>query len=85
MNEPFLPPLVSCVCPEEVYSLIAGKEAAAMRLGAIEIILIVILALVLVGGGVMVEMTGRWLIKNMKSIKTDGQDDDEQEDAGKKA
>ncbi len=43
-----------------------------MNIGTIEIILIAILALVLFGGSMMVDVVGRMLIKNMKEIKIDG-------------
>ena len=43
-----------------------------MNIGTIEIVLIAILALVLFGGSIMVDVVGRMLIKNMKEIKVDG-------------
>ena len=43
-----------------------------MNIGTLEIVLIVILAVVLFGGSVMVDVVGRMLIKNMKEIKIDG-------------
>ena len=48
-----------------------------MNIGTIEIILIAILALVLFGGSMMVDVVGRMLIKNMKEIKVDGKTEDE--------
>ena len=43
-----------------------------MNIGTIEIVLIAILALVLFGGSIMVDVVGRMLIRNMKEIKVDG-------------
>ena len=56
------------------------KEGMAMNIGTIEIILIAILALVLFGGSMMVDVVGRMLIKNMKEIKIDGKTEDKDKD-----
>lgn len=48
-----------------------------MNIETIEIVLMAILAIVLFGGSMMVDVVGRMLIKNMKEIKTDGKAEDE--------
>ena len=57
-----------------------------MNIGTVEIVLIVILAVVLFGGSMMVDLVGRMLIKNMKEIKADGKAEDEriQQNSGEK-
>ena len=60
-----------------------------MNMGTTEIVLLVILAFVLFGGSMMVDVVGRMLIKNMKEIRTDGKEDgdgpDGQDENGNKA
>ena len=51
-----------------------------MNIGTIEIVLIAILALVLFGGSIMVDVVGRMLIRNMKEIKVDGKAEDSDKD-----